>query len=45
MESTLPDSETLPDAVTLGLNKMTSCRSPGELTLNALLTTENMLKI
>ena len=45
MESTLPDSETLPDIDTLGLNKMTSYRSPGELTLNASLTTENLLKI
>jgi hypothetical protein len=44
MEST-PVHEELPDVGCLAMHKMTSYRSPGELTLNASLSTQNMLKI
>ena len=45
MESTNQVIEELPPAESLGLNRMTSNRNAGELTISASMTTENLLKI
>ena len=39
------ESFPIPDASTLSMHKMTSYRSPGELSLSASLSSEHMLKI